>query len=139
MLSVAPKPLVSSFALDSSAIIALLNKETGADRVRPLLAESAISTVNIAEVATKLVDWDIDVGELSALLIEGKVEIVPFTEAQARLCGGLRRSTRSRGLSLGDRACLALARERGLTAVTADAAWVGATDVPVLPIRPTKA
>jgi len=103
-----------------------------------MLAEAAVSTVNLAEVTTKLVDWRIDLDDLSTIVREGKVEIVPFTEAQARLCGELRRTTRSRGLSLGDRACLALAQERGLTAVTADGAWVDATSVPVLLIRPQK-
>jgi len=127
---------VSSVALDSSALIALLNAERGGDLVKSMLAEAAVSTVNLAEVTTKLVDWRIDLDDLSTIVREGKVEIVPFTEAQARLCGELRRTTRSRGLSLGDRACLALAQERGLTAVTADGAWVGATSVPVLLIRP---
>ncbi len=127
---------MSSLALDSSALIALINREPGADLVESLLGVSVVSTVNIAEVTTKLVDWNIDIGELTKILTEGKVEITPFTESQARLCGELRRATRSRGLSLGDRACLALAQERGLTAVTADAAWVGATSVPVLMIRP---
>jgi ribonuclease VapC len=129
---------VSSVALDSSALIALLNAEPGGDLVRSVLAEAAVSTVNLAEVTTKLVDWRIDLEDLSAVVREGKVEIVPFTETQARLCGELRRATKSRGLSLGDRACLALAQQRGLTAVTADAAWVGATSVPLLLIRPQK-
>ena len=129
---------MSSVALDSSALIALLNAERGGDLVKSMLAEAAVSTVNLAEVTTKLVDWRIDLDDLSTIVREGKVEIVPFTEAQARLCGELRRTTRSRGLSLGDRACLALAQERGLTAVTADGAWVGATSVPVLLIRPQK-
>ncbi len=130
---------MSRFALDSSALIALLNSEPGAETVKRLLNDAALSTVNLAEVATKLVDWNIDVSELSRVAAEGKVEIVPFSESQARLAGELRRLTRSRGLSLGDRACLPLAQERGLSAVTADAAWVGATSVPVVLIRPPKA
>jgi len=129
---------VSKYALDSSALIALLNAEPGASVVAPMLAEAVISTVNLAEVATKFVDRDIDRAEIWSVLTEGKVEIVPFTESQARLAGELRRETRSRGLSLGDRACLALAQERGLTAVTADAAWTGATAVPVSLIRSAK-
>jgi len=129
---------VSSVALDSSALIALLNAERGGDLVKSMLAEAAVSTVNLAEVTTKLVDWRIDLDDLSTIVREGKVEIVPFTEAQARLCGELRRATKARGLSLGDRACLALAQEGSLTAVTADAAWVVATSVPVLLIRPQK-
>ena len=76
---------------------------------------------------------------LEQALAEANVEIVPFTDSQARLAGELRRTTKSRGLSLGDRACLALAQERGLTAVTADAAWAGATAIPVQLIRAPKA
>jgi ribonuclease VapC len=130
---------VSKFVLDSSAILALLWNEPGVDVVTSVIPLSVISTVNVAEIVTKLTDM----GSLSDLfdraLTRAQVEIVPFTDSQARLCGELRRATKSRGLSLGDRACLALAQERGLTAVTADAAWVGATAVPVQLIRPQKA
>ena len=129
---------MSKYALDSSALLALINLEPGAELVAALREQSCLSTVNLAEMTTKLVDWGVDASELNTTLAEGKVEIVPFTESQARLAGELRRQTRSRGLSLGDRACLALAQERGLTAVTADAAWQGATSVAVLLIRPPK-
>ena len=130
---------MSRYALDSSALIALFNSEPGGELVQNLADEAVLSTVNLAEVTTKIVEWGIDRGKLDRVLAEGKFDIVPFSESQARLCGELRRPTKSRGLSLGDRACLALAQERGLTAVTADAAWVGATPVPVLLIRPQKA
>jgi ribonuclease VapC len=130
---------VSSFALDSSAILALIKNEPGSDVVVSVLPRAVMSAVNISEVVSKLVDLNSSTAPLDEALAEGKVEIVPFTESQARLAGELRTATRSRGLSLGDRACLALAQERGLTAVTADSAWVGATAVPVLLIRPPKA
>jgi len=130
---------VSKYALDSSALLAMLWDEPGADKVAAVLPLCAISTVNVAEVVTKLADRGPSTELLDLTLTGAHVEIVPFTDAQARICGALRRATRSRGLSLGDRACLALALDRGLTAVTADAAWVGATDAPVLNIRPAKA
>jgi PIN domain nuclease of toxin-antitoxin system len=114
----------------------LIKKELGSDVVVSALPRAVISTVNIAEVVSKLIDLGSSTDPLEQSLADAKVEIVPFTESQARLCGELRRQTRSRGLSLGDRACLALAQEHGLTAVTADAAWVGATAVAVLLIRP---
>ena len=117
----------------------MLWDEPGADKVAAVLPLCAISTVNVAEVVTKLADRGPSTELLDLTLTGAHVEIVPFTDAQARICGALRRATRSRGLSLGDRACLALALDRGLTAVTADAAWVGATDAPVLNIRPAKA
>jgi ribonuclease VapC len=133
-----PKPNVSSCALDSSAVLALLWNEPGADFVSSAIRSAAISTVNVAEVITKLTERGSSTELFDRTLAEAKVEIVPFTEAQARLCGELRRQTKSRGLSLGDRACLALAQERGLTAVKADAAWVGATSVAVRLIREPK-
>ena len=129
---------MSKFALDSSAILALIKNEPGADVTASALPGALISAVNITEVVSKLIDLGSSMEPLDLALAEAKVEIVPFTETQARLAGELRRTTKSRGLSLGDRACLALARERGLTAVTADAAWVGATDVAVRLIREPK-
>ena len=129
---------MSSFVLDSSAILALIKNEPGSGLVVSTLPRAVVSAVNIAEVVSKLMDLQSSTAPLDELLAEAKVQIVPFTEAQARLCGELRASTKSRGLSLGDRACLALAIERGATAVTADAAWVGATPAPVLLIRPAK-
>jgi PIN domain nuclease of toxin-antitoxin system len=127
---------VNSFVLDSSALLALVKDEPGADFVLSVLPRSVLSTVNLAEVVAKLSDLNLPLVPLDATLAEANVEIVAFTQSQARLSGELRSQTRKRGLSLGDRACLALALERGLTAVTADAAWVGATDAAVKLIRP---
>jgi ribonuclease VapC len=130
---------VSKFALDTSAVLAMLWNEPGADVVASSLSLSMISTVNVAETVTKLLDLGSSTELFDRALTRAQVEVVPFTESQARICGELRRATKSRGLSLGDRACLALAQERGLTALTADAAWVNASAVPVLLIRPPKA
>ena len=126
---------MSEFVLDSSAILALIRGEPGAEFVELLLSRAVISSVNIAEIVSKLTDLNSTTAPMDAILEGAGVEIVPFAESQARLCGELRRATRSRGLSLGDRACLALAQERGLTAVTADAAWVGA-DAGPRPVDP---
>jgi ribonuclease VapC len=129
---------VSKFTLDSSAVLALLRKEPGADVVEALLPDAVISSVNLAEVVTKLVERGATDEAIDGAMLSVNMKVVDFDEATARLAGRLRKNTRSRGLSLGDRACLALALERGLTAVTADAAWVGATEAPVLLIRPAK-
>ena len=72
---------------------------------------------------------------LESTLAQTKVDIVPFSEPQPRFDGQLRPQTRPHGLSLGDRACLARALERGLAAVTADAAWRDATAASVPLIR----
>lgn len=126
---------VSKYVLDTSAALALILSEPGAEAVDAALPEVVMSTVNLAETVTKLVERGMPPSEARATLFELKIEYVPFTEAQATLCGELRPATRSRGLSLGDRACLALAIERGLPAMTADAAWLCATSADVVLIR----
>jgi len=125
----------SRYVLDSSAVLALIQSEPGANVVRAAMDKAVMSTVNLAETVTKLVERGMPRLDARAALFELKIEYVPFTEAQATLCGELRPATRSRGLSLGDRACLALAIERGLPAMTADAAWLGATSADVVLIR----
>lgn len=110
--------------LDASAVLAVLNGEPGQKKVIPLLAESAISSVNLTEVAAKLLEAGMD--ETSAQLavsVLGIGEIVDFTEALAWEAARLRPLTRQYGLSLGDRACLALAIKLKMPAVTADKEW----------------
>jgi len=47
---------MNSVVLDASALLAILNQESGAERLTPeLLSAAAISTVNLAEVHGKLV------------------------------------------------------------------------------------
>ena len=106
--------------------------------VLELLPNAVISSVNLAEVVTKLTDRGSAEEIIDSALASLNLTVIEFDESTARLAGLLRKTTRSRGLSLGDRACLALAQERGLTAVTADAAWVGAADIPVRLIREPK-
>ena len=115
--------------IDASALLAVLNGEQGGDTVAPLLADAAMSTVNWAEVIQKAMahgvastaqDLRTDVEALG-------LELLPFTAAHAEAAAALWSSTRHAGLSLGDRACLAVAVELGATAVTADRAWVGLT------------
>ena len=120
----APRPTESSCVLDASAVLALVNREPGADRVQRAVAEGAsVSAVNFVEVISKLIDADVS-AEQAAILIEPlELAIVDFTTAQARRAGHLRRETRAFGLSLADRACLALAGELDLPAVTADRVW----------------
>ncbi len=111
-------------SLDASAVLAVLNSETGAAFVLPLLAESALTTVNLAEVGTKLVDAGMDeAAAMAAVNGLGIAEIVPFDDALAWAVARLRLPTKPFGLSLGDRACLALAVQRKLPAVTADREW----------------
>ncbi len=109
--------------LDASALLALLFNEAGADAVAARLVGATISAVNLSEVAAKLADQGMPEEGITATLREFDLDIRPFDASQARMAGALRTVTRSAGLSLGDRACLALAQSIGAVALTADRAW----------------
>jgi ribonuclease VapC len=109
--------------LDASALMALIRGEPGADIVVACLSRAIISAVNQAEVQTKLVSAGIDEALAWWHIAEARCPSVPFDEDQARIAGALVRVTRPYGLSLGDRACLALALQRKAAVYTADAAW----------------
>jgi ribonuclease VapC len=116
--------------LDASALLAYLGNETGADLVADAISGGAsISTVNLAEVLSTLATRGKDPGDvisdLSARgLFGGAITIEPFTTADAAEAARLRPLTRSAGLSLADRACLALARRLTTAVMTADRAWI---------------
>ncbi|MFI5003455.1 MAG: type II toxin-antitoxin system VapC family toxin [Solirubrobacterales bacterium] len=115
--------------LDASALLAHLRDEPGGDLVAEAIAGGAvISTVNLAEVLSSSTDHGVDPVQLSTELsdrglLDGALATEPFTAADAVEAARLRPLTRSAGLSLGDRACLALARRLDGVAVTADNAW----------------
>ena len=109
--------------LDASAVLALLFEEPGAEVVRVQVRTGVIGAANLAEVLAKLSDHGLPAAEaVRAVAILG-LEVVPMTERQAGRSAELRPLTRAAGLSLGDRACLALAAELGATALTADRGW----------------
>lgn len=115
---------MSSTVLDSSALLALLNKEVGGDIVAQHLAAGAvISTVNLAEVVARLREAGRPLPAIMRAISQSQVQVVDFDRALAYRTGDLRLSTRYLGLSLGDRACLASAEQLSGTAVTADRAW----------------
>ena len=87
------------------------------------MSVSAISTVNLAEVVTRLVDWGIPIDDTRTLVADMRMEVADFDEDFAYRTGGFRTATRRRGLSLGDRACLALARRLDVPVLTADRSW----------------
>jgi len=126
-----------SAALDASTLLALLFAEPGAELVADAIAGGAtISAVNLSEVATVLVRHEQDPEQILAPVREQLV-VEPFTDADALAAGALYPQTADRGLSLGDRACLALAQRLGTAAVTAEHAWAELKlDIPVLLIRP---
>ncbi len=111
--------------LDASALLSLLLDEPGRQHVEPAIDHACISTVNLAEVYRRLVRDGHDIAGILARLDALPIEWVAFSDVHAAKAGELWRSTRQAGLSLGDRACLALAIERALPVLTADRAWAG--------------
>lgn len=110
--------------LDASAILAVLNGEPGEKKVIPVLAESAVSAVNLTEIGAKLLEAGLDEASAQiAVSVLGIGEIVDFNEELAWEAAKLRPLTKQYGLSLGDRACLALAIYLGVPAFTADKEW----------------
>lgn len=114
---------MSDVVLDSSAVLALLTNEPGTDVVEAALPGALLSTVNLAEIVAKLCERGMPAEEATYLIYSIGVEVAEFDAEQATRSGELRVSARSAGLSLGDRACLALAQVRGLPVLTADTAW----------------
>jgi PIN domain nuclease of toxin-antitoxin system len=109
--------------LDASAILALLNAETGAAVAADAVPEAAISAVNHSEIVAKLVEGGMPVEAIEGALQVLGLEVIPFDAQQAYDAGFLRASTRSIGLSFGDRACLGLAQQLGLPVLTTDQNW----------------
>lgn len=115
---------MSSAVLDASALLALLNQEAGWQSVAEAVANgAAISTVNLSEVAAKLIQRGVPIETVQAAIDPLAMEVVDFDQHLAYRTAQLHHSTRSLGLSLGDRACLALAQQLELPAITADHAW----------------
>lgn len=109
--------------LDASAVLAAMLHEPGADRVHELVDKSVICAVNVTEVISKLIDKGYDEGDVREQYENLRLDVVSFDQHLALVAGHLRASTRHKGLSLGDRACLALAILTERTAVTADRKW----------------
>src|ERR1700688_3695112 len=115
---------MNKFVLDASPILALLNDEPGAEKITPeLLSRATTSAVNLAEVQTILVREGGNPDESWALAVDPLPSVEPFTAEQARIAGSLIQKTSSLGLSLGDRACLALAIALDAPVYTTDQPW----------------
>ncbi len=114
---------MADVVLDASAVIALLRSEKGADVVASVLPRAAISAVNLSEIATWLSDAGTEAKKVRMTLDGLQLQCDVFDEESAFKAAELRKATRGRGLSFGDRACLALAKRLSLPAVTADRSW----------------
>ncbi|MEO7223686.1 MAG: type II toxin-antitoxin system VapC family toxin [Devosia sp.] len=109
--------------LDASALLALLYRAPGAGRVSEAMRDASICSVNLAEVGARLIDLGGTRENAQRTLDVLRLAVADFDEELAWITADLRMTTRSVGLSLGDRACLALAIRDRATALTADRAW----------------
>jgi ribonuclease VapC len=112
-----------SAVLDASALLAYVNGEPGADLVASMIGDAAISAVNFAEAVTKLVEKGAALDVARIVLGVASIDVVDFDRTLAEQSGALVARTKIAGLSLGDRACLALAAREQVPAVTGDRAW----------------
>ncbi|MGA2014872.1 MAG: type II toxin-antitoxin system VapC family toxin [Solirubrobacteraceae bacterium] len=124
-------------AIDASALLAMLFAEPGAEMVADTIAGGAVtSAVNLSEVATVLIRHNKDPQEILGPVRE-QLAVEPFTDADALAAAALFPKTTTKGLSLGDRSCLALAQRLGAPAVTAEHVWAEPElDIEVQLIRP---
>ena len=117
--------MTKQVVLDASAVLAYLQDESGCEKVDVVLSEgrAIMSAVNYAEVVGKLLEAGLLESSVKAVMGNLELHIEPLDDKQAWETGVLRMSTREFGLSLGDRACLALAYIKKLPVVTADKQW----------------
>jgi PIN domain nuclease of toxin-antitoxin system len=108
---------------DASVVLTAVFREKGYEQVLSLEQTAMVSAVNIAEARSRLADHGLDRRAIDESLGLIDMRIVDFDAEQASLSSDLRKETRKVGLSLGDRACLALAMQKGAVAYTADKVW----------------
>jgi ribonuclease VapC len=109
--------------IDASALLCLLNNETGAEIVIRIVRGAMISAVNLSETLVKTIEKGGDCEATLGDILRLELEIVPFDQALAKSAAALRPATRRLGFSFADRACLALAKDRMLPVFTADRDW----------------
>ncbi|WAK03047.1 type II toxin-antitoxin system VapC family toxin [Methylobacter sp. YRD-M1] len=117
--------MTKKVVLDASAVLAFLQEENGSEKVDSVLSKgrAIISAVNYAEVVGKLLEAGLPESSVKIVMENLELQVEPLDDQQAWKAGMLRISTREFGLSLGDRACLALAHIKNLSIITADKQW----------------
>ena len=113
----------SRYVLDSSAVIALVRREQGWEKVNAALDHSVISAVSLTESMTKLIRQGGEPRLVERLLRALDLEVIPWDEELAWASRDLCPLAWTNGISFADRACLTLARHLNLAAMTADAEW----------------
>lgn len=119
--------------VDSSAVIALLNKETGAAFIADHLSEAVISAVNLQEIVKKMLDAGYVEGAIREAVEGLELRIAAHEAEDAYLAASLTSATRQFGRGLGDRSCMALAIRLGVPAITTDRMWAR-LDIPGLEV-----
>jgi PIN domain nuclease of toxin-antitoxin system len=114
---------VAEIVLDASAVIAAIRRERGYEKVVVALGSAKVSAVNLAEAGSHLTNAGYSIGQAGSVLDGLGLQVVSFDRDQAMEAARLRPLTRSLQLSVGDRACLALARLLRIPAMTTDRAW----------------
>jgi PIN domain nuclease of toxin-antitoxin system len=113
------KPVIA----DTSAIIAYLNFEPGAEEVRKHLSRIRLTMVNVAEIVAVVSRHQVSRSWVEERIFRVFPELLPFDREQAYLCGALEAVTRPKGLSLGDRACLSAGLVHGWPVLTTESRW----------------
>lgn len=114
---------MASSVLDASALLALLQGEPGAEAVAAIAGDAVVASVNLAEVLGKLLEFGQPRDAALRAIGQTAVQIVAFDAGMAIDAGEMIPAGRRAGLSLGDVACLAVARRLGLPAYTGDRSW----------------
>jgi PIN domain nuclease of toxin-antitoxin system len=114
---------VARIVLDASALLALIHGEPGQEMVAEVMPEAAICSVNLSEVVAKLAERGVPAERAGAIAQSFGLDVVPLDARLAVEAGKLRPLTRSAGLSLGDRCCIATAQGLGVPVMTAESAW----------------
>ena len=115
--------MITDIVLDASAIIAYLAKEEGTEIVERHLPFSVISTVNHTEIYSYFIRNGYTFNEAKQLIDPLGYELVDYDVEQSQIAAQLLPKTKALGLSLADRACLALAKSRNLPVMTSDKKW----------------
>jgi PIN domain nuclease of toxin-antitoxin system len=114
-----PRPVV-----DSSATLAVAFEEAGAERVLAALRGAVISAVSWSETLQKAGAHGLDVQAVIGTLLGYGLTVVPFDARDAARAAELWIVTRTGGLSLADRACIALGERLGRPVLTGDRSWL---------------
>ncbi len=114
---------MSDIVLDASALLALIYKEAGHEMVAQAMPKAIMSAINLSEVLAILYEEEIPESQVDLDIANLITKIIDFDQQQALIAAKLRKHTKQYGLSLGDRACLALAESLALPVLTADKHW----------------